>query len=560
MANYSIAYLLELKDRFSAIAKNIARNNEALKRTFDGLERSVRVANVGLYKAQKSLKHFGESCNNVGGRIKGIGSNMKEVSVAVGAIFWKSLRSWETQASAIATLENNLKSRQQSLGYTSEQIQKMATEMQGKSIFGDESIIQNVTNQLLTFDKVNGDTFKRANQAVLDMTSKLYGANATAEQMRPIALSVGKALQNPAEAMNSLGRVGVKFTEQQRKAVKQLVATGQSAKAQEFILRSLEKQYKGSAEVLGNTQPLKQLANAFDDMLEPLGQIVQEFLIPLVKVATSAIGVFNNFPKPIKTIIVTIMGLIAIASPLLMVIGSVIQAVGTIATVGSTVLGVIRSWQIATKVMVAVQWLMNSALYACPYVWIIAGILAVIAIIILLVKNWDKVVAYLKFVWDFWVEVFKNIGAFMSEWIGNVCNFFSGLWNNLKAGVVDWWNSTVEKFTNLWDTIKTVFNAVKEFIKANFINILLTALGPIGLIIKGIMKVKDLIGQIGSESADIKIDKQISAEDATNKNTVDVNGKIEVSATNGSKVNKTKSTTKSKAKGNVGFNLAKAGA
>lgn len=560
MANYSIAYLLELKDRFSAIAKNIARNNEALKRTFDGLEKSVRVANVGLWKAQKSLKHFGESCNNVGGRIKGIGSNMKEVSVAVGAIFWKSLKNWETQASAIATLENNLKSRQQSLGYTSEQIQKMASEMQGKSIFGDESIIQNVTNQLLTFDKVNGDTFKRANQAVLDMTSKLYGANATAEQMRPIALSVGKALQNPAEAMNSLGRVGVKFTEQQRKAVKQLVATGQSAKAQEFILRSLEKQYNGSAEALGKTQPLKQLTNAFNDMLEPLGQIVQEFLIPLVKVATSAIGVFNNFPKPIKTIIVTVLGLIAVASPLLMVIGSVIQAVGTIATVGSTVLGVIRGWQIATKIMTAVQWAMNASLYGCPVVWIIAGIIAIIAIIVLLVKNWDKVVAYLKFVWDFWVEVFKNIGAFMSEWIGNVCNFFSGLWNSLKAGVVDWWNSTVEKFTNLWDTIKTVFNAVKEFIKANFINILLTALGPIGLIIKGIMKVKDLIGQIGSESADIKIDKQISAEDATNKNTVDVNGKIEVSATNGSKVNKTKSTTKSKAKGNVGFNLAKAGA
>ena len=44
------------------------------------------------------------------------------------------------------------------------------------------------------------------------------------------------------------------------------------------------------------------------------------------------------------------------------------------------------------------------------------------------------------------------------------------------------------------------------------------------------------------------------------ENSVDVNGKIEVSATNGSKVNKTSSKTTSKAKGKVGFNLAKAGA
>ena len=559
MASYSIAYLLELKDRFSAIAKNVAKNNEGLKKTFDNLQKATRVASVGLAKAQRSLKHFGDSCNTIGGKIKGVGGNLKEVGVAVGAIFWQSLKNWEVQASAIASLENNLKSRQKSLGMTSQEIQQMASEMQGKSIFGDESIIQNVTNQMLTFDKVNGNTFKRANQAVLDMTSKLYGANATAEQMRPIALAVGKALNNPAESMNSLGRVGVKFTEQQRKAVKQLVKTGQTAKAQEFVLRSLEKQYKGSAETLGKTQPIKQLTNAFNDMLEPLGQIVQEFLIPLVKVATSAIAVFNNFPKPVKTIIVTVLGLIAIASPLLMVIGSVIEAIGMIATVSSTVIGVIRGWAIATKIATATQWLMNTALWGCPIVWIIAGIIAVIAIIILLVKNWDKVVAYLKFVWEFWVQAFTDIGAFMQGWIAQAVNFFSGLWENLKAGVMDWWNNTVQAFTNLWNTIKSVFSAVKEFIASHFINILLLALGPIGQIISGILTVKDIIGSIGDKSAKIKVEKQITAQDATNKNTVDVNGEIKVSATNGAKVNSTKSTAKSKAKGKVGFNLAKAG-
>ena len=559
MASYSIAYLLELKDRFSAIAKNVAKNNEGLKKTFDNLQKATRVASVGLAKAQRSLKHFGDSCNTIGGKIKGVGGNLKEVGVAVGAIFWQSLKNWEVQASAIASLENNLKSRQKSLGMTSQEIQQMASEMQGKSIFGDESIIQNVTNQMLTFDKVNGNTFKRANQAVLDMTSKLYGANATAEQMRPIALAVGKALNNPAESMNSLGRVGVKFTEQQRKAVKQLVKTGQTAKAQEFVLRSLEKQYKGSAETLGKTQPIKQLTNAFNDMLEPLGQIVQDFLIPLVKVATSAIAVFNNFPKPVKTIIVTVLGLIAIASPLLMVIGSVIEAIGMIATVSSTVIGVIRGWAIATKIATATQWLMNTALWGCPIVWIIAGIIAVIAIIILLVKNWDKVVAYLKFVWEFWVQAFTDIGAFMQGWIAQAVNFFSGLWENLKAGVMDWWNNTVQAFTNLWNTIKSVFSAVKEFIASHFINILLLALGPIGQIISGILTVKDIIGSIGDKSAKIKVEKQITAQDATNKNTVDVNGEIKVSATNGAKVNSTKSTAKSKAKGKVGFNLAKAG-
>ena len=517
MAGFSIAYLIELKDKFTTVAKNVARNNKTLQATFNGLKKTVEGMNVVLDKAKTGLRKFGEGAKGIGNSIKGVGNDLRGVSLAVAGVFWKSLKNWEEQASAIATLENNLKSRQASLGMTSKQIQSMASDLQANSIFGDEAIIQNVTNQLLTFDKVNGNTFKRANQAILDMTSKIYGANATAEQMRPMALALGKALNNPAEAMNSLGRMGIKFTSEQQKAVKQLVATGQSAKAQEFILRQLEQRYAGSAKTLGNTQPLKQLTNAFNDMLEPLGQIVQDFLIPLVKISTVLIGKFNNLPKPIKVFIVSLMGIIAIASPLLTIVGGLISAFGSVATVTASLIGVIQNLQLVTKIATAVQWLFNTSLYGCPIVWIIAGIIAVIAIIVLLIKNWDTV-----------TQAVKNFGA--------------------RAG---------EVLKGFWDKIVEVFGAVKNFIKEHFINILLTALGPIGLIIQGIMKVKDLIGQIGKES--VNVEHQIKAEDATSKNKVDVNGKIEVSASEGAKVKKTSSKTTSTAKGKVGFNLAKAG-
>lgn len=539
MAGFSIAYLIELKDKFTTVAKNVAGQNKALQNAIEGVKNTVEHFNGALSKVKTGLTSFGEKAKGIGNSIKGVGNDLKGVSIAVGGIFWKSLRSWETQASAIATLENNMKTRQASLGMTSQQIQDMASELQSNSIFGDEAIIQNVTNQLLTFDKINGNTFKRANQAILDMSSKIYGANATAEQMRPMALALGKALNNPAEAMNSLGRVGLKFTSQQQKAVKQLVATGQSAKAQEFILRQLETRYAGSAKTLGNTQPLKQLANAFDDMLEPLGQLVQEFLTPLVQKATELIGVFNNFPKPVKATIVAIMGIIAIASPLLMIVGGFISAFGSIISAVGTAIGVIQKLNILTKIATATQWLFNTSIYGFPVFWIIAGVVAIIAIIVLLIKNWDNVVKYLQFVWDFWKQ------------------FFSGLWQSISEFATGFWKAITEAVANIWQKVQEVFGAIKEFIQANFVQILLSALGPIGLIIKGIIKVKDLVGQIGNES--IKVEQQINAKDATNKNNVDINGKIEVSATNGSKVNKTSNKTKSTGKGRVGFNLAKEG-
>ena len=539
MAGFSIAYLIELKDRFTTVARNVAGQNKYLQKTIEGVKGAVTSFNGALTKVKSGLTSFGEKAKGVGNSIKSVGNDLKGVSVAVAGLFWQSLRNWEAQSSAIATLENNLKTRQASLGMTSKQIQDMASELQANSIFGDETIIQNVTNQLLTFDKINGNTFKRANQAILDMTSKIYGANATAEQMRPIALALGKALNNPAEAMNSLGRVGVKFTAQQQKAVKQLVATGQTAKAQEFILRQLESRYAGSAKVLGNTQPLKQLTNAFNDMLEPLGQLVQEFLTPLVEKATVLIGVFNNFPKPVKATVVAIMGIIAIASPLLMIIGGVISAFGSIAMFTATIIGVLQKLQLITKIATATQWLFNTSLYGCPIVWIIAGIIAVIAVIVLLIKNWDNVVKCLQFVWDFWKQ------------------FFSGLWQSITEFATGFWKGITEAVTNIWKKVQEVFGAIKAFIQEYFIQILLTALGPIGLIIQGIMKVRNLIGQIGKEG--VKVEHQINASDATSKNKVDVNGKIEVSATKGSKVNRTSSKTKSKGKGRFGFNLAKAG-
>lgn len=254
------------------------------------------------------------------------------------------------------------------------------------------------------------------------------------------------------------------------------------------------------------------------------------------------IAVFNGFNKPIKTVIVTIMGLIAISAPLLNILGGTISAIGTISSGVASAIGVFQKLNLVSKIATATQWLFNTSLYGCPIVWIIAGVIAVIAIVVLLIKNWQAVVDYLQFVWNFWKD------------------FFSGIWQAVVEFATGFWKSITEAVGNIWNAVKTVFENIKNFIKDNFINILLTALGPIGLIIQGIMKVGNLVKQIGSDSANVEVEHQIKGSEASSKNSVDVNGQIVVSAEKGSKVQKTSSKAKSKSKGNVGFNLAKAGA
>lgn len=69
---------------------------------------------------------------------------------------------------------------------------------------------------------------------------------------------------------------------------------------------------------------------------------------------------------------------------------------------------------IATYGWTAAQWVLNSAMYACPLVWIIAAIAGLIAVIVACCtkvqgwgKQWQVIVDFMKNLWDLFCETFK---------------------------------------------------------------------------------------------------------------------------------------------------------
>lgn len=579
MANFNIAYLIELKDRYTKIAEKVAKNNKFMKDTMERVKSGVQNMNNALDKAKSKLSSFGTGAKQIGGKISELGRNLASSSVAITGLFWKSLHSWEKQSAATATLDQALKSREKSLGMTSKQIQDMASTIQKKSIFGDEGIIQNVSNQLLTFDKVNGKVFQRANQAVIDMTSKLYGANASIEQSRMLSLALGKALQNPSEAMNSLGRAGVRFNKNQQAVVKKLVETGHSAEAQGYILEQLESKYKGAAEQLAKTQPLTVLQNAFDDMLEPLGQIVQELLVPLVSWAGKLIEVFNGLSKPVKVFIVGIMGIITIASPILMIIGGMVQAIGTISGVIGTVIGVIGKWNVVTKIATGVQAALNFVMSLNPIVWIIAAIVGLIAVLVIAYKKCDWFRNIVNYLWAAILVLWDNIKGFATD-----------LWQSLQPAiqaVANWFSNVWQKVLNFGDAIKSLWDKITGILSplVQFGINILTWTTPIGTIIKLFGKLKDKIDllkgawekfvkfikgsdiskdienkkkQIDKEQSDDKKggkQKQVTSKDVSKSGNFDAS--ITVQAEKGTKVTKSKVKSSGNVNARTGGNVLK---
>ena len=122
------------------------------------------------------------------------------------------------------------------------------------------------------------------------------------------------------------------------------------------------------------------------------------------------------------------------------------------------------------------------AFVTSPIFLVVAAIGAVIAIGILLYKNWDSVCSFMKNAWqgvkNFFVSIGSAIGNFFSNLWGKVKEVTSNVWNGIKNFFVQLWPVILGIFTGgigliigvviqNWDAIcngvKTAWNSVKEF-------------------------------------------------------------------------------------------------
>ena len=156
------------------------------------------------------------------------------------------------------------------------------------------------------------------------------------------------------------------------------------------------------------------------------------------------------------------------------------------------------------------------AFLTSPITLVIAAIGALIAIIYLLIENWDAVKEAASKCWDWIVQKWK--GA--CEWFKNVIltplttgwnNFWNGVktgasnaWTNLKnawSGCVGWFKSTIispvsSAFKGLWDGIKSSLTNPLEGIKTMFRNAFNWIIGKVNALIGGLNKIKlpDFLG------------------------------------------------------------------
>jgi hypothetical protein len=256
---------------------------------------------VVIEKVNSSLDNMKIKSGEVGGAFSALGSVanfvwggliVKGVEMASRAIedFVKGIYDAGVAGQAVqAQLQIVLQSTGNVAGVTADQVNALAESFARTTKFGDDTVV-GAENLLLTFTKIGKDVFPVATQTVLDMSQAL------GEDTKSAAIQLGKALQDPINGITALRRVGVNFSDDQKKVIEQMVKTGDLAGAQAAILKELQTEFGGSAEAAGTTfaGQLAILNNEMDMVKESIFNLVASS--PLVANFFSSVnGFFDKF-------------------------------------------------------------------------------------------------------------------------------------------------------------------------------------------------------------------------------------------------------------------------
>ena len=280
------------------------------------------------YEFQQKAQQVEKGLGSLEKKLTSVGKSLSlKLTAPLAALGGVSLHLADVQAKAEAKVQQALKVTNQAVGYNFRQLADYASELQGKTLFGDETILDKSTARLLAFTNITGENFKRTQALALDL------ATALEMDLGSASLQLGKALSDPATKLSSLSRAGIAFSKEQTEVIKKLAETGDIAKAQAMILDELERKFGGQAEAAARTGlgTVQQLKNAWGDFLERIGAAIMPFATKIAGALSTVVQMLQSMSPAMMQTIVVVAGLVAAIGPLSLGIGAVIKVLPMLA-------------------------------------------------------------------------------------------------------------------------------------------------------------------------------------------------------------------------------------
>lgn len=427
----------EGSDEWNAYQREIIDTEQQLASLEKELKQFGSVAAQQIKAAGEKMEQFGNKVSNVGQKLMPISRTAAGIGAGLLGLGYKAV-----------TAADDLNTLSQQTGLTTEEIQKMQyasdlVDVSFEDISGAlKKMKKNMTGHADTWEKlgisvtdVDGnmrsatDVFYESLEALSQIENEterdqvamdLFGKSA--DQLAGIIDDGGAALKEYGDEAKNLGLI----MEQD---------TIDSLNEMNDTLDKLKGNFKGSFAKLGAS-----VAKAFGPALEKASGLLETF----------AEKIRNLTPEQTE-MIAKIAGVVAAIAPLLLVGGKLISGIGKI-------------MMLAPMISTAFSALLS------PVGLIVLGIAALVAIGVVLYKNWDKIKAKAAELKDKIVNAWNNLKTKTAEAWQNMKDKISTTWENIKSSVSAKIEELKDKISNTWDNIKSAATSKVNAIKSSVVN------------------------------------------------------------------------------------------
>lgn len=427
-------------DEYQRLQREIITTESKLK-TFKG--QLNQIGNVNLRAASEQFKQWGSSLTEAGQKMQGLSMAAAAVVASLGAISYKAGQNAD---------DLNTLSKVYSLNTTDLQKYAVAADLVDVSV--EDIAKSHVKLEKSMYSAQNGsatmqEAFDKLGVSITDSNGELRSGDEVWQETIQKLGQMQNETERDAVAMQLMGKSAANLNPliaDQGETYKNLTET-----LQKYNLDFVDQETLDGA---------NQFNDALDEMkaigsvaLMTVGSQLAGYLAPAIEKVVGWIGQLaswlTSLSPEVLTVIGVVAGVVAAVAPVLLVLGKLAFAVSSIMNLASTLGTTIGA-------------------LAGPFGIAIAVIAAIIAIGVLLYKNWDTIKAKA-------IEIKDAIVAKWNELKTNVTNIFNGIktsisnaWRTIKAFVFSVIKNIVltvtSRFNSLKASVTSVWNGIKSAI------------------------------------------------------------------------------------------------
>lgn len=416
---------------------------------------------AALDSAARKMSGTADGLKSMGGNITGLGQKLSMGLTAPLAAAGAGILKLASDTGAFAEQIQNMA---QTTGLSTDRLQelKFVAENAGLSFESVANASLMVQRKLMGVENDSGaaaDALKRMGISVKDASGQLLSMDILFPQLITKLQSMTNVTERNMLATQLFGRGAGEI----------IPLLGMSA--EEFAKAS--KQAHEFGNVLSG-DALKKAA-AFDDTMDMFTKQMEGFKntigTALIEKLTGLLNWFMKAPAPVQLLVGAFVGLVALGGPILMFVGSLITAWGTVIAVAPAVAtAATAAWTAITG----------------PVGLVIAAIALVAGGVYLIYKNWDTIKAFFGKLWDGVKIVFTTVwewikafffnytpqGLIIKHW-DKIVGLFGAIWTGVKTGIAWAWDGIKTLFFNYtpqgliikhWDTIKGYFRKLWDVV------------------------------------------------------------------------------------------------